>query len=172
MQAKRIVLIVSFFLVVGLLFAVVFMARNQVGNFGKDYDRHVSTEVEKYVTWFTNERSKVYEEVLGFASDKMVSDFIGALYAGEDTTPYVNQIDGVKRKLSFLKKIQILDPGGIVLYSTTEGEALANRFVPDLLNQALAYQQSYRQPFLRFVSTNEFLVAQALQREEKTFHVV
>lgn len=172
MQAKRIVLIISFFLVVGLLFAVVFMARNQVGNFGKEYDRHVSTEVEKYVAWFTNERAKVYTEIRGFASDKMVSDFIGALYAGEDTTPYATQIEAVMGKLSFLKKIQILDPTGIVLYSTKEGEALVNRFVPDLLTQALAYQQTYRQPFLRFVSTNEFLVAEALQREEKNFQVV
>ncbi len=148
------------------------MARNQVGNFGKEYDRHVSTEVEKYVAWFTNERAKVYTEIRSFASDKMVSDFIGALYAGEDTTSYATQIEGVMGKLSFLKKIQILDPTGIVLYSTREGKALVNRFVPDLLTQALTYQQTYRQPFLRFVSTNEFLVAEALQREEKTFQVV
>ncbi|MCX7882063.1 MAG: hypothetical protein N2314_02445 [Brevinematales bacterium] len=172
MQAKKVVLIISFFLVVGLLFAVVFMARNQVGNFGRDYDRHVSTQVEKYVRWFTNERAKVYQEVNGVVSDKLVRDMIVALYSGEDTTPYATQLEAILGKLSFLKKIQLLDPTGIVLYSTKPGEALVNRFVPDLLTQAMVYQETYRQPFLRFVSTNEFLVAQVLQQEEKNFHVV
>ncbi len=172
MQAKKIVLFISFVLVVGLLFIVVFMAKNQIGNFGRDYDRYVTKRVESYASWFTNRREEIAREVKSLASDKLLTDLIVALYSGEDTTPYSTQIESILSKLSQAKKLQLLDPAGIVVYSTQPGEALVNRFVPTLLTQVQTYQQTYRQPYLRFMSTNEFFVAHDFQSQDKTFQLV
>ncbi|URA09969.1 hypothetical protein [Thermospira aquatica] len=172
MQAKKIVLFMSFVLVVILLFVVVFMAKNQIGNFGKDYDRYVTKKVESYATWFTNRREEIAREVKGLASDKLVTDLIVALYSGEDITSYNTQFESILSKLSQAKKIQLLDPDGIVIYSTQPGEALVNRFVPTILTQLQNYQQSYQQPYLRFLSTNEFFVANNFQSQDKTFQLV
>ena len=172
MQTRKIILLLSFVIVVGLLFTVVFMAKNQIGTFGRDYNAYVTSRVEKYTTWFTNRRQEVYNEVNGLAGDKLVGDLITALYAGEDTTPYATELDKVPSKVSGGKKVQILDPTGIVLYSTQAGEALVNRFVPELLTQAMVYQQENQKPFLRFLSTNEFLVVRSFNKDDKTCSVV
>jgi len=156
MRTRKGILILMLILSLLFMVLIVYLIKNRLSIFGKDYLDYVNKKDAFYYSVIKTNIGQIDYEIKNLAQDNIVKSVYISATLGENTERYFDAFKNIKTAIQDCDKIQVVGADGRVIFSTETNEINSVKIVTFIMDDVQRYFSLNTNVFVFFINKDLF----------------